>query len=101
MSKGEGNDGNGNKREDDPPKPVIIPEKDNKDKDIIKILRDDTNFNLSRFFNEWCVNWMELINLLCEFIKRCNKFESMNRVEALRYVNELNSIRTMYRRVEV
>jgi hypothetical protein len=46
-SKGEGDNGNGNNREDDPPIFGIITEKDIKDKDIIEILRDDMNINLS------------------------------------------------------
>jgi hypothetical protein len=41
-----------------------------------------------------------MIDMIWEFIKSCNGYESMNRANAIKYVNELNEIRIMYSNVK-
>jgi hypothetical protein len=84
QEKGKGNEERANNEDDDGrPRPRKITEEESGERNIIEILRDDSNFNINSFNNEGGVNWAEMIDMVWEFIKSCHGYESMNRVNAI------------------
>jgi hypothetical protein len=81
----------------DPHKPKKISEENCQDKEFIELLRNDEDLiilNDHHMIKE--VDWAIMTNMLWEFIRGCNVYESECRKKAYEYIQNLNKIHSFW-----